>query len=151
MLPPNMRRSLSRNFSRFSFFKVSFFSSYVLPNTTCASHDFVHVSVFSFALIRPPNMQSWRLQSRDIWKSEKSRYRSFTAKLYAYRVLHRGQISRHFRDTWYARVKYRLGVKWHQADILCCVSWAKSRNGYDEELRAYQKHTDTTAAARVSI
>ena len=48
-------------------FVTFFFASYVLPNTICASHDFVHVfSVFSSALIRPRNMQSSRLSMQSV-------------------------------------------------------------------------------------
>ena len=43
--------------------------------------------------------------------SEISRCWSFRAKLYVYRVLYRRHKSRYFRDTWYARVKYRLDVQ----------------------------------------
>ena len=48
-------------------FVTFFFASYVLPNTICAPHDFVHViSVFSSVLIRPRNMQSWRLSLQSV-------------------------------------------------------------------------------------
>ena len=51
--------------------------------------------------------------------------------MYAYGVLYHRQIWRYYRHAWYARVRYRLGANCHQIDILCSISWAKSRNTWN--------------------
>ena len=56
-----MRRCLRRACSRFSFFLREFFADYVQPGTTCACHDFVHASVFYFAVMLPPNLRRFLL------------------------------------------------------------------------------------------
>ena len=73
-----------------------------------------------------------------------STYPTFFNEMYAYVLYHR-QIWRYYRHAWYARVRYRLGGNSHQVDILCSVSFAKSRNTWDFLSRApelgYTRHT----------